>query len=43
MNTPIEAVQHHVKGIVSNMDDCLRLRPMISERHFDEYTTASAK
>jgi len=29
----IEAVQHHIEGIVSNMDDYLRLRPMLLPDH----------
>ena len=29
----IEAVQHHVEGIVSNMDDYLRLRPQFFPDH----------
>jgi hypothetical protein len=29
----IEAVQHHIEGIISNMDDYLRLRPMLLPDH----------
>ena len=29
----IEATQHHVEGIVSNMDDYLRIRPMLFPNH----------
>jgi hypothetical protein len=29
----IEATQHHVEGIVANMDDYLRLRPQLFPRH----------
>jgi hypothetical protein len=29
----IEAVQHHIEGIVSNMDEYLRLRPMLLPDH----------
>ena len=29
----IEAVQHHVEGIVSNMDDYLRVRPQLFPDH----------
>ncbi|MGL6196238.1 MAG: uroporphyrinogen decarboxylase family protein [Thermoguttaceae bacterium] len=31
----IEAVQHHVEGIVSNMDDYLRIRPNLFPDHTD--------
>ena len=29
----IEATQHHVEGIVANMDDYLRIRPQLFPRH----------